>query len=77
MTSNPCQLLIRLLFSVIACALNYRQVAGFVKATDKHRINGCTEKVIRLSVVRSNPLPLCLKQNHTRRHRRIERFNLA
>ncbi len=31
MTSNPCQLLSRLLISVIACALNYRQVAGFVK----------------------------------------------
>jgi len=30
---------IRLLFSVIAYALNYPQVKGFVKAADTHRIN--------------------------------------
>ena len=32
MTPNPCQTSGHLLFSVIACALNYRQVASFVKA---------------------------------------------
>ncbi len=40
MTSNPCQLLSRLLISVFACALNYRQVSGFVKATNRRRTNG-------------------------------------
>jgi hypothetical protein len=34
MASHPWQKHSRLLFSVIACALNYRQVAGFVKATE-------------------------------------------
>ncbi|CAG0934834.1 hypothetical protein TFLX_03697 [Thermoflexales bacterium] len=34
MTPNPWRTPIRLLFSVMACGLNYRQVAGFVKAMD-------------------------------------------
>jgi hypothetical protein len=45
MAPNPCQTPVRLLFSVIACVVNYLQVAGFVKATNKHRTHaygGCS-----------------------------------
>ncbi len=58
MASHPWQTHNGLLFSIIACALNYRQAAGFVKAADKHPLNG-EQYAIRLPGVHS--LPLCLK----------------